>query len=228
MKTIGLIGGMSWESTAVYYRLLNTLVRERRGGLHSARIAMWSVDFAEIAALQSVGDWAALTVRMIGAAQRVERAGAEMLLVATNTMHRMAGEVQAAIDIPLVHIADATAAELITAGASRPLLLGTRFTMEQAFYRDRLAAGGVAATVPGEDDREALHRIIYDELCLGVIEPVSKQAYVRIAEAGLANGADSLILGCTEIGLLLSQDDFSVPVVDTTLAHCRRAVDLAL
>jgi aspartate racemase len=228
MKTIGLIGGMSWESTAVYYRLLNTLVRERRGGLHSARIAMWSVDFGDIAPLQASGDWDALTGQMIDAARRLERAGADLLLIGANTMHLMADDVQAAISIPLVHIADAAAGELRAASASRPLLLGTRFTMEKPFYAEHLAEGGAYALIPSEADRTEIHRIIYDELCQGVISPAAKAEYLRIIAAGVAGGADSVLFGCTEIGLLLSQDDVAVPVVDTAEAHCRAAVESAL
>jgi aspartate racemase len=228
MKTIGLIGGMSWESTAVYYRLLNTAVRTRLGGLHSARIALWSVDFAEIAPLQASGDWDALTREMIAAARRLEAAGAELVMIGANTMHRMAGEVQAAIGVPLVHIADAAAAALKAERSSRPLLLGTRFTMEQAFYRDRLAASGIDASVPGEADRAAVHRIIYDELCQGVVSPASKAELVRIVGAAVRDGADGLVLGCTELGLILAPEDAPVPVVDTAVAHCEQAVRLAL
>lgn len=228
MKTIGLIGGMSWESTAVYYRLLNTGVRERLGGLHAAKVLLWSVDFGEIAPLQASGDWDALTRQMIDIARRLEAAGAGLVMIGANTMHRMADEVQAAIGVPLVHIADATAAELKALGSTRPLLLVTRFTMEQAFYRNRLATGGIDASIPGEADRIEAHRIIYDELCQGVISPAAKAWFVALIERAAAEGADGVILGCTELGLILGPTDVSLPMVDTAAAHCRAALALSL
>jgi aspartate racemase len=229
MKTVGLIGGMSWESTAVYYRLLNRLARERLGGHHSAPLLVWSVDFAPIAAMQASGDWAGATAVMVEAARRLEGAGASTLLICANTMHKMADEVATAVAIPLIHIADVTAAALRAAGSRRPLLLATRFTMEQAFYRDRLEAGGVTAVIPPPSARERLHAMIYDELVQGRIEPASRAALVAIVTEAMADeGVDAAILGCTEFGLLVGPDDLLVPVFDTTDLHARAAMDFAL
>lgn len=229
MKTIGLIGGMSWESTIVYYQLLNRMARERLGGLHSAELVMWSFDFAEIEALQAAGDWDAATERMVAAARNVERAGAACLLICTNTMHKMADAVQAAVDIPLIHIADATAAAIKTAGASRPLLLATRYTMEQDFYKGRLSdRHDIAAMIPDDDDRTLVHDVIYDELCQGVISPASKQRYLEVVGRGEAAGADGVIFGCTEVGLLIRPEDLTLPAFDTTELHARAALDFAL
>ena len=183
MKTLGMIGGMSWESTLVYYQLLNRMTRERLGGTHSAPLILWSVDFAPIAVMQAQGRWDAATAVLVDASRRIEQAGAEGLLICANTMHRMADEVQAAVSIPLVHVADATAAAIRAAGVERPLLLATRYTMEQAFYRDRLAARGVQAVIPGPDDRARLQSIIYDELIQGVFRPDSKAAILDIIAA---------------------------------------------
>ena len=229
MKTLGLIGGMSWESTAVYYRLLNELVRERLGGLHSAKLLLWSFDFAEIEALQSAGDWDKATVHMVDAARRLEQAGADGLLICTNTMHRMADAVQAAVGIPLLHIADATGAALKAADCLRPALLGTRFTMEQDFYRGRLRDRfGLDVRVPDAAGRSVVNRVIYDELCRGVIRPDSRRNYLDIVEAMRAEGADSVIFGCTEVGLLISPADLDAPAFDTTRIHAERAIDFAL
>ena len=229
MKTLGLIGGMSWESTTHYYQLLNRLARDRLGGRHSAELVMWSVDFAPIADMQAAGDWAAATVVMIDAARRLELAGAKALLICANTMHRMAGEVQAAISIPLIHVADATAAAITAAAVKRPLLLATRYTMEQAFYRDRLASLGVEALIPDEADRLELHRIIFDELVQGLFEPRSKAAMLgMIAAARLRRGVDGVILGCTEFGLLLQPGDIDLPVFDTAAIHAAAGIDFAL
>ena len=229
MRTIGLIGGMSWESTAVYYRLLNRMARERLGGLHSAQLILWSFDFAEIGALQAAADWDAATRRMIDAAQGLERGGAECLVICTNTMHKMAEDVQAAVGIPLIHIADATATAIKRAGARAPLLLATRYTMEQDFYKGRLAAKhGIGVRIPGDAERTKVHDIIYDELCQGIVSPDAKAAYLSIVGRERAAGADSVIFGCTEVGLLVSQADFDMPAFDTTDLHARAAMDFAL
>lgn len=228
MKTIGLIGGMSAESTAVYYRELNALVRERLGGLHSADILMRSVDFAPIAALQAADDWAETGRILADISRGLEAGGADLLVLATNTMHLNAPEIMDAITVPFIHIGDATAAELAKAGVRRPLLLATRFTMEKAFYLDRLIAAGLEPLVPEAADRERLQAIIFDELCQGLVSPTSKVTVLAMIDRGLSAGADGVIFGCTEIGLLLSPGDVSVPVVDTALAHCRVVADLAL
>lgn len=229
MKTIGLIGGMSWESTVTYYQLLNRMTRDRLGGLHSAQLLMWSFDFAEIEALQAAGDWDGATARMVDAARRLERGGAECLLICTNTMHKMAPEVSAAVEIPLLHIADATATAIKAAGSEKPLLLATRYTMEQDFYKGRLKdAHGIAAMVPGEAGRAAVHRIIYDELCRGEIRAASKADYLDIVAEAKQDGADGVIFGCTEVGLLIRPEDLDLPAFDTTELHARAALDFAL
>ncbi len=229
LKTIGMIGGMSWESTTTYYQLLNRLTRNRRGGLHSAQLLLWSFDFAEIEALQMAGDWAQATAHMTAAARRLEQGGADCLLICTNTMHKMATEVQDAVDIPLLHIADATAIALKNDAIARPLLLGTRFTMEEDFYLGRLREShGIDALTPDRDGRETVHRVIYDELCQGVISDDSRQRYVDIVAGAAASGADGVILGCTEVGLLLRSEDVSLPLYDTTELHAQAAVEFAL
>jgi aspartate racemase len=229
MKTIGLIGGLSWESTAPYYRHLNEGVRERLGGLHSARIVLWSFDFAQVEALQAEGDWAGATRLMEDAARRLAGAGAELIVIASNTMHRMADEVEAAAGLPLVHIADATGLAVRAAGLRRPALLATRYTMEQDFYRGRLAARhGVEAMVPDERGRELVHRIIYEELCVGIVRAQSKAAYLEEIERLRRQGADGVILGCTEVGLLLGPEDTDLPVFDTTRLHVEKVLDVAL
>lgn len=228
MKTLGLIGGMSAESTVVYYQMLNRLVRERLGGLHSASLLMASLDFAPIAQMQAEGAWDEAGALLAEAARTLEAAGAEAVLICANTMHLVAEQVQAALSVPLIHIADATAQALLAAGVRRPLLLATRFTMEKAFYRERLAAHGVSAAVPEASDRERLHAIIYDELCVGIVSPQSKAEVLgMIAQAG-AQGADGVIFGCTEIGLLLTQADLDLPAFDTAEVHARAAVDFSL
>lgn len=229
MKTIGLLGGMSWESTVTYYQLLNRLARKRLGGLHSAEILMWSFDFATIEALQAAGDWAGATSRMIEAAQRLERGGAKCLLICTNTMHKMADEVSASIDIPLLHIADVTASAIQSDGASKPLLLATRYTMEQEFYTGRLQSHhGIDVVVPNASDRSTVHDIIYEELCQGIIRKTSKQKYVDIVNQMTEAGTDSVIFGCTEVSLLISNSDFSIPCFDTTSLHAEAAINFAL
>jgi aspartate racemase len=228
MKTLGLIGGMSWESTIPYYRILNERVRERLGGLHSAKLVLHSVDFAEIEAMQHRGEWEAAGAALAEAARGLHAAGAEAIVICTNTMHRVAPQVQAAVDLPLLHIADATAQALIEAGIGRVGLLGTRFTMEQDFYRKRLEARGLEVIVPSAPDRDTVHRIIYDELCQGVIDDASREAYREVMTRLVAAGAEGIILGCTEISLLVGEADASVPLFDTTTLHARTAALHAL
>jgi len=229
MKTIGLIGGMSWESTASYYRLINEAVKQRLGGLHSAKLVLCSVDFAEIERMQAAGDWDSSGVLLAGAARALESAGADFLLLCTNTMHKVAPAIQTAVHIPFLHIADATADAIKAAGLSRVGLLGTRFTMEQDFYTGRLRERhGLEVLVPGLPDREVVHRVIYDELCLGHVVDASRGAYRRIIAGLVDRGAEAIVLGCTEISLLVRGDDASVPLFDTTDLHARKAVDWAL
>ncbi len=228
MKTIGLLGGMSWESTQTYYRLLNEGVKARLGGLHSARLVLYSVDFAEIEALQHKGDWPATATILAGAARSLQNAGADFLVIGTNTMHKVAPEVEQAIDIPLLHIADATAQVLIKDDIDRVGLLGTRFTMEQTFYRERLEGAGIEVIIPEKNQRDEVHRIIYEELCQGVIAPESRTSYLDIVHTLSERGAQAVILGCTEIGLLIGQSDTDVPLYDTTEIHAAQAVELAL
>ena len=229
MKTLGLIGGMSWESTTLYYQLLNRMARDRLGGQHSARLVLWSVDFAPIARMQAAGLWEEATTVMVDAARRLERAGAEGIVICANTMHRMAEEVAAAVSAPLLHVGDATAGAIRAAGVRRPLLLATRFTMEQDFYRERLRRHGVEALIPAEPDRARLHSIIFDELVQGRFKLASKDALVAITESAVrGDGADGVILGCTEFALLMKPDDLPVPVFDTTEIHAKAAMDFAL
>jgi aspartate racemase len=227
-RVIGMLGGMSWESTAEYYRLANELVRERLGGLHSARLVLASVDFAEIERLQVAGEWDEAGRILAGEAARLEAAGAELLVLCTNTMHKVAGQVQAAVSIPLLHLADTTAAAVRAAGLSTVGLLATRFTMEQDFYRDRLAGHGLRVLVPEDDDRAEVHRVIYDELCLGVIREESRQRYREVIDRLIAAGAEGIVLGCTEIELLVGAGDSAVPVFPTTRLHVEAAVDHSL
>lgn len=228
MKTLGLIGGMSWESTLPYYRIVNERVRERLGGLHSAKLVLHSVDFAEIEALQRAGDWNAAGAILADAARGLHAASAQAIVVCTNTMHLVAPQVEAAAGLPLLHIADATAARIRDAGLSRVALLGTRFTMERDFYRRRIEAAGIATLVPDAREREIVHRVIYDELCLGQLHEVSRDAYRGIVDGLIAQGAQGAILGCTEIGLLLRESDVSVPLFDTARIHAEAAADWAL
>jgi amino-acid racemase len=228
MRRIGLIGGMSWESTAVYYRLLNQLVREELGGLHSAECVLYSVDFAEIQAMQASGSWDVAAERLSNAARVLEGAGVDMVLICTNTMHKVADVVEASVSVPLLHLADTTAEAVCAAGVRTVGLLGTAFTMEQDFYRDRLASHGLEVLVPEAEDRALVHRVIFDELCLGVVKDASRDAF-RAAIARLAErGAQGVILGCTEIELLIGQHDSPVPVFPTTRLHAEAAVRLAL
>lgn len=229
MKLLGLIGGISWESTAHYYALLNRLARQRLGGQHSARLLLWSFDFAPVAAKQEAGDWKALTAEMIDAAHRLEDAGAEGLVITANTMHLMADEVQAAIGIPLIHIVDATAVALKAKFAKRPLLAATRFTMEKPFWRDRLSRQGVETVVPETDDRVRLHAIIFEELVQGEFRPEARRWLHELAERERAvHGTDSVILGCTELGLLAPSHTFAQPAFDTAEIHAEAAMDFAL
>ncbi len=229
MKTLGLLGGMSWESTTSYYQSLNRLARERLGGQHSAKLLIWSADFAPIAAMQAAGDWAGATEVLVQAAKALEGAGAEAILICANTMHLMAPQVGAAVRIPLLHVADATAETLRAAGARRPLLLATRFTMEKAFYLDRLVEAGLQPLVPPAPARERLHAIIFDELVRGLFEPASRAEVIAIAKTAIEeDGADAVILGCTEFGLLVEAGDFTVPVFDTTGIHAQAGMDFAL
>lgn len=230
MKTLGLLGGMSWESTAIYYRLLNEIVRERLGGLHSAKLLLWSFDFAEIAERQHAGDWEGAGALLTEAARGLQAAGAQGLVICTNTMHKLADTVQAAVTIPLIHIADATARAVVDAGVKRPALLATRFTMEQDFYKGRLADRyGLQPVVPGQAGRDLVHRVIYDELCQGAVSSGSKAAYVEeVARMRRDDKIDGLIMGCTEITMLIAQDDFDIPVFDTTRIHAEAAVEFAL
>jgi aspartate racemase len=229
MRYIGLLGGMSWESTAEYYRLLNRGVAERAGGLHSAPLILHSVDFAEIAELQRAGDWATAGSRLAKAAHGLEEVGAQALVLCTNTMHHVATTIEAAVSIPLLHIVDPTGGALRAAGAHRVGLLGTRFTMELPFWRDRLQERfGVELLVPEPADRAEVHRIIYEELCRGRVLDASRAAYVAVIERLAAAGAEAVILGCTEIGLLVKPKDSPLPVFDTTVLHAEAAVEFCV
>jgi len=228
MRTIGLLGGMSWESTAEYYRIINESVRDRLGGTHSARLVLHSVDFHEIERFQHEDRWDLATAAMIAGARSVAAGGAECLVICTNTMHRMADEVQAAIDIPLLHLADCTAKAVKAQSVGRPGLLGTRFTMEHNFYRGRLEQHGLDVVIPGAADRTVIHDVIYEELVLGVISPDSKAAYLDVISRLIDAGADGVIAGCTEIELLVGADDVDVRYFPTTRLHAESAVDWAL
>ena len=224
-----MLGGMSWQSTALYYRLINEAVRERFGGLHSARVAVVSVDFHEIDELQRLARWDEAGVFLGKAASQVQAAGADLLLLCTNTMHKMAEEVQEGIGIPLLHIADATAAKIKAEGLRKVGLLGTRFTMEEGFYKGRLIdRHDLDVLVPSDEEREIVHNVIYDELVMGMIEPTSKAQYIQIIGELISEGAEGIILGCTEIGLLVGAKDVTVPVFETTLIHATAAVEYAL
>lgn len=229
MKIIGLIGGMSWESTVPYYRQINEIVKERLGGLHSAKLILYSVDFDEIERLQHCGNWEAAGAILAEAARALEAAGASFLVLCTNTMHKVASHIEAAVTIPLLHIADPTAIEIKRAGYSTIGLLGTRFTMEQPFYRDRLSKiHNLRVIVPELNDREIIHRIIYEELCLGIIKSESRNEYRRIIKAIASKGAEAIILGCTEISLLINQQDAVLPLFDTTAIHAKAAAQEAI
>ncbi len=229
MKTIGLLGGMSWESTVGYYRAINEGVKESLGGLHSAKIAMFSVDFAPIEKLQHEDDWQGTEKILVEAAKSVESAGADFLLICTNTMHKISPQIESALTIPVLHIADATAEYLLQLGINTVGLLGTSFTMEQDFYKGRLKdKHGLNVIVPNQEDKKIVHDVIYNELCLGTVNPRSKSEYLRIIEALSNNGAEAVILGCTEIGMLMGQSDTDVTLVDTMLVHAQKAVEYAI
>jgi aspartate racemase len=229
MKVIGLIGGMSWESTVEYYRVINEAVKERLGGLHSAKCVLYSVDFAEVEGLQRRGQWPQAAQLLVGAAQSVEKAGADFVLICTNTMHKVADAVQARIGVPLLHIADATAEKVKQADIRRVGLLGTRFTMEDDFYRGRLTGQfGLEVIIPDPKDRETVHRVIYEELCVGTIRPESRAQLADIMSRLVQMGAEGIILGCTELGLLIRAEDCQVPLFDTTRVHALAAVEYAL
>lgn len=229
MKTIGLIGGMSWESSLEYYRIINENVRDKLGGLHSARIIMVSFNFAEIAALQQEENWDAAMVLLTDAAQKLEQFGVEVLIICTNTMHKVADQVQKNVKVPLLHIADATAEEIKARGLKTVGLLGTKFTLEQDFYKGRLTGKhGFEVIVPEENERNIVDHIIYNELCCGQVSPTSKETFCKIMENLVANGAEGIILGCTEIGLLVDQQGVQIPLFDTTKIHAEAAVRFAL
>jgi aspartate racemase len=229
MKVIGLIGGMSWESSIEYYRIINQVLRQRLGGLHSAKCIMHSVDFAEIEPLQEQGRWEEAAQHMVHAARSLEDAGADFVVLCTNTMHKTASEIESQISIPFLHIADATAHAVKASGLTTVGLLGTRFTMEDNFYKGRLAdRHSLQVIVPNEEERQTVHQVIYDELCLGKADPGSKQKYLQIMNRLVGHGAEAIIFGCTEIGLLVDADDCQVTVFDTTRIHAEAAVDFAL
>ncbi len=229
MKTIGLIGGMSWESTVPYYRQINETVKNRLGGLHSAKVILFSIDFHEIEQLQHAGEWDKAGEVLARAAASLERAGAEGLVICTNTMHKVAGQIQAAATIPLLHIADPTAVAIKAAGLNTVGLLGTRFTMEQDFYRLRLERDhGLGVLIPEEGDRALVHGVIYDELCLGLVSEESRQAYIDVIHRLVSRGAQAIILGCTEISLLIRPEDTQIPLFDTTAIHATAAAEWAL
>lgn len=228
MKTIGLLGGMSWESTLGYYRAINEGIRNTLGGLHSAKIAMYSVDFEPIEQLQHAGDWEETAKILCEAAKNIQAAGADFLLICTNTMHKVAPQVEEAVEIPLLHIADATAESLVNQGIKTVGLLGTAFTMEQEFYKGRLTNNyDLEVLIPGEKDRAIVHNVIYHELCLGKVRSESKAEYLRIVDALSAQGAEAVILGCTEIGMLIDQTETNVRLLDTTAVHAEKAVQYA-
>jgi len=228
MKTIGLLGGMSWESTVEYYKIINETIKESLGKLHSAKIAMVSVDFEPIEVLQHKGDWEGTAKILSEAAQNIQNANADFLVICTNTMHKIVPQIEKHIEIPILHIADATAEVLKKDNIQKIALLGTAFTMEQEFYKKRLEKFGFEVLIPSKEDRDIIHNVIYDELCLGKIEQVSKQEYIRIIHKLIEKGAEGVILGCTEIGLLIKPEDVPTKVYDTTLIHAQKAVEKAL
>lgn len=228
MKTIGLIGGMSWESTSLYYQQINRTVQNKLGKLHSAKVILSSVDFQEIAALQSKGLWQEAGEYLAQQAMNLEKAGVDCIVLCTNTMHKVASQIEEAIAVPFIHIADATAKEILSQNIRKVALLGTAFTMEQDFYKARLQNHGIDVIIPKETSRKTVHRIIYDELCLGIIKPESQQKYMTVVEELIAEGAEGIILGCTEICMLIGDVKFSVPLFDTTAIHAKEAVNFAL
>lgn len=228
MKTIGLLGGVSWESTAIYYRLINRAVNGRLGGYHSAKIVLYSYDFTDLEYLARTSQWSELAERLIDGGKRLERAGADMIVLCANTMHHEADAIERAVPLPLLHICDCTAAKIKADGFKRVCLLGTRYTMVEDFYRDRLRANGLDVFVPGEADRETVHRVIFEELVHGRIEPASRAAYRDLIVRQVERGAEAVILGCTEIPMLIGPEDSAVPLYDTTELHALAAVDVAL
>jgi len=228
MKTIGLIGGMSWESTILYYRIINEEVKEKLGGLHSAKIVLYSVEFDEIEKCQSSGEWEKSGEILGNAARGIENAGADFILICTNTMHKVAPQIASMINIPIVHIADATADELEKRNIKTVGLLGTKYTMTQDFYKQRLIDRGIKVVIPDEEDIETVNSVIFDELCVGKIEDSSREKYKKIIKTLADKGAEGVILGCTEIGLLISQTDVDIPVFDTTVIHAKRAAELSM
>lgn len=228
MKTIGLIGGMSWESTSLYYEIINKVVSEKLGGLHSAKIILYSVDFAEIEELQRKGQWSKSAEILADIAMKLERAGADFILISTNTMHKVADQVQEKINIPILHIAEATAKELKENKIDKVLLLGTKYTMTEDFYKGKLEAEGIDVVVPNEEDIEIVNEIIFSELCLGKINEKSREKYINIINSFKKKGVQGVILGCTEIGLLIKQKDLELPVFDTTIIHCQQAANYAI
>lgn len=228
MKTIGLIGGMSWESTVEYYKLINEAIKGRLGGLHSAQCLLYSVDFEEIERFQREGNWEQAAEILIQAAQSLEKGGADFIVLCTNTMHKLASSIEKSVNIPLLHIADATAQRIKHMGIQVVGLLGTQYTMEQEFYKERLKAQGIEVMIPNLEDREAVHKVIYGELCLGTIREASRQRYLDIIQTLKDQGAQAVILGCTEIGLLVKPEDTDVILLDTTVIHAEEAVKYAL
>ena len=228
MKTIGLIGGMSWESTITYYKVINETIKEELGGLHSAKLLMYSVDFDEIERYQADGEWDKSAVVLADAAGRLEKAGADFIIICTNTMHKVAPQVQEQIQIPIIHIAEATASALKETGITKIGLLGTKYTMTQDFYKDKLTAAGIEVIIPESADIEMVNLVIYHELCLGIIRKESKMRYLEVIKKLADSGAQGVILGCTEIGLLVQQEDINIPVFDTTLIHAKKAAYLSI
>ena len=227
MKTIGLIGGMSWESTVTYYQIINETVRDGLGGLHSAKILLYSVEFAEIEECQAKGEWERSGEILADAAMRLESAGADFIVICTNTMHKVVSQIQAKIKIPIIHIADVTAEALLRDGITRVALLGTKYTMTQDFYKERLVQRGISVMIPNEKEIEKVNDVIYNELCLGIVSDESREDYIRVIERLKEEGAQAVILGCTEIGLLISQSDSVLPVFDTTQIHAKAAAEKA-
>ena len=228
IKTIGLIGGMSWESSATYYRIVNEEVKSKLGGLHSAKCLLYSVDFEEIERYQMAGDWERAGVVLGDAAQSLEKAGAEMIVLCTNTMHKVIGYIEERVTLPILHIADATATQIQQAEIHTVGLLGTKYTMEQDFYKSRIASMGINVLIPNQEDREVVNQVIFEELCLGNIQQASKEYYKKVIQRLVGEGAEGIILGCTEIGLLIGQEDSAVPLFDTTVIHAVEAVNRAL
>ncbi|MCH1625025.1 aspartate/glutamate racemase family protein [Ferdinandcohnia quinoae] len=228
MKTIGLIGGLSWESSSVYYSYINRFVQESLGGINSAKCLLYSFNFEEVAALQKAGEWAKLTDEMIHAAKTLENSGADMIVICTNTMHKMVDEMKSTLSIPIIHIVDCVVEAVKEKGLAKVGLLGTRFTMEQPFYREILEKSGIEVIIPNDSDREVIHNVIYQELCKGELNDSSKQAYLDIIQSLHKEGAEGIILGCTEIPLLIQQVDTSIPVFDTTYLHSKKVAEIAL